>query len=201
MPNRFQINTHDMAYRFLVARDGEHCLACGKAPPKVELEIDHLDNNPKNWDPDNLHLLCRLCNLNLRYKSLAEHRRFIRNYGAKNVCVREREIGIESTHIVKEMVDYRRGSAEMKANSYFEMRFIQWALGEITRQGSLPRKELINSGATVAGCSPITAGRYLDKLTCSLGPLQEIKDPMGDVAVCFRERPKSKTNRREKKLS
>ena len=66
MANRFQINQHRMAYGFIASRDGEYCLICKRGPGKVKLQIDHADNNPSNWEPDNLHLLCQTHNLQLR---------------------------------------------------------------------------------------------------------------------------------------
>jgi hypothetical protein len=99
-----------------------------------------------------------------------------------------RERGIESTHILKAIVNYSQGSIEMQANSICERIFIDWILTEIKRLGQLLKKEAINSGAAVAGCSTVTASRYLDKLTCSVGPLQESRDQTGTVIISFRKR-------------
>jgi hypothetical protein len=99
-----------------------------------------------------------------------------------------RERGIESTHILKAIVNYSQGSIEMQANSICERIFIDWILTEIKRLGQLLKKEAINSGAAVAGCSPVTASRYLDKLTCLVGPLQESRDQTGTVVISFRKR-------------
>ena len=66
MPNRFQINQHRLAYSFIASIDGDHCLICKASPDKAKLQIDHADNNPFNWDPLNLHLLCQAHNLLFR---------------------------------------------------------------------------------------------------------------------------------------
>ena len=72
MPNRFQIAQHKLAYDFIACRDGEYCLACfiengiKRGPPAIKLQIDHADNNPRNWSPPNLHLLCQKHNLEMR---------------------------------------------------------------------------------------------------------------------------------------
>jgi hypothetical protein len=186
MANRFQIRQHEIAYNFIAARDGEYCLICKKKPPATKLQIDHADNDPKNWDPENLHLLCQKHNLQMRGKPAAEHKRLIRSYSAKNERERARERGRESTGQVKTLVDFRNASPEMKANSYYEIRYREWLLAIIRDQGFITKLEAVNSGAEVVGCSPLTANRYLAKLTSSVGPLKERKDATGTVIVEFR---------------
>jgi len=188
MPNRFQIHQHEIAYRFIAARDGEYCLdpSCKRKPPAVKLQIDHADNNPSNWDPENLHLLCQKHNLEMRQKTAAEHGRLVREYSAKNEREREKERGRESTGIVKEMVDFRAGSPEMKANSYYEIRYREWIFRIMREQGFITKADAINSGAEVVGCSPLTASRYLAKLTSSVGTLKETRDATGTIVIAFR---------------
>jgi len=190
MANRFSVRQHEIAYRFIAARDGEYCLACKKKPPAVKLEIDHADNNPGNWDPENLHLLCKKHNLEMRGKPVAEHKRLIRTYSANNVCVRVRERGAEGTHMVRDLVDFRNASPEMKANSYYERQYREWILSIILEQGLITKVEAINSGAEAVGCSPVTTGRYLAKLTSSVGNLKESTDATGTVIITFRENKK-----------
>jgi len=185
MANRFQIRQHDIAYKFIAARDGEYCLQCKKKPP-VKLQIDHADNNPDNWDPENLHLLCQKHNLEFRGKPAAEHKKAIRDYSANNERERARERGRENTHLVKDMVDFRNASPEMKANSYYETQFREWLLTVIREQRLITKVEASNSGAEVVGCSPLTANRYLAKLTSSVGPLRESKDATGTVIISFK---------------
>ena len=185
MANRFQVRQHDIAYKFIAARDGEYCLQCKRKPP-AKLQIDHADNNPDNWDPENLHLLCQKHNLELRGKPVAEHKKAIRDYSANNERERARERGRENTHLVKDMVDFRNASPEMKANSYYETQYREWLLTIIREQKFIIKMEAVNSGAEVVGCSPLTAGRYLAKLTSSVGPLEESKDATGTMVVSFR---------------
>ena len=189
VPNRFQVNAHRVFYDYIAARDGAYCLIGRIAHEKCrgELQIDHADSNPRNWNYDNLHLLCQKHNLEMRNKTSEEHLRIIRAYSARNVSESVRERGIESTHTLKAMVDYSQGSVEMQANSICERVFIDWVLTEIKRLGQLVKKEVVNSGAAVAGCSPVTASRYLDKLTCSVGPLQETRDQKGTLIVTFKK--------------
>jgi hypothetical protein len=182
MANRFQINQHRVAYGFIASRDGEYCLICKRGPDKVKLQIDHADNNPSNWAPDNLHLLCQTHNLQLRGVPVKNKLHILRCHSANNVCVRERTYGSIGTKVAKDTLDYRSGSVEMKANSLFEPAFTEWLLARLP----VVREEAQYSGAQVVGCSPETAKRYLKKLTSAAGPLREFKDGMGTTMVGFK---------------
>ena len=117
MPNRFQIAQHKLAYEFIAERDGEYCLVCfiekgiKRGPPAIKLQIDHADNNPQNWSPTILHLLCQTHNLKMRQLPTSEHKRLIDEYRAKNECARARENFHAPTTMAKEKVDYYAGSA------------------------------------------------------------------------------------------
>lgn len=190
MPNRFQVNVYKVYFDYIAARDGAYCLVgrIGHKKCQGELQIDHADSNPRNWDYDNLHLLCQKHNLEMRGRTSDEHLRTIRAYSANNVCVRMDEIGIESTHILKTIVNYSQGSPEMQTNLICERSFRDWILTEVRRLGQLVKKDAINSGAELTGASPMTISRYLDKLTSSVGPLQERTDQTGVVVISFRKR-------------
>lgn len=198
MANRFQKNQHELAYRFIAARDGEYCLApdCRKGPPRVKLQIDHADNNTDNWDTGNLHLLCQKHNLKMRQLSRAEHKKLMVHYSAINERERESARGSSSTSTVKEMVDYRQGSPEMQANSYFEIQYREWILAYIKTNGFITKEEALYSGAEVVGNSPTTTTRYLKKLTSAAGPLTEKKDATGTVVILFRRPPAHQTRTR-----
>lgn len=182
MANRFQVNQHRLAYNFVASRDGEYCLICKRGSSKVKLQIDHADNNPSNWEPENLHLLCQEHNLQLRIVPLAKKLRTIRWHSAKNVCVRERKYGSLNTKVAKDTLDYQHGSEEMKANNMFEPVFTEWLLNHLP----MSKDEAINSGSYIAGCNPYTCVRYLKKLTSAAGPLREFKESMGIVTVDFK---------------
>jgi len=174
----------NMAYKFLVRRDGEQCLICRRKPTKKRplLDIDHADNNPENDDPENLHLLCHSCNCKMRSLTVSEHLRTIFDHSAKNERERERARGNGSTEAVKEMIDYQAGSPEMQANACFEIRFREWILEEIQKDGSYPKAEAKATGAELVGCSPLTIGRYISKLVSNAGPLEIAKNRM-DIQV------------------
>ena len=182
MANRFQANQHHLAYDFIASRDGEYCLICKRGLGKVKLQIDHADNNPSNWAPDNLHLLCQTHNLQLRGVPVTKKLRTIRWHSANNVCVREKKYGSISSKVAKDTLDYQSGSVEMKANSMFEPVFTEWLLTHLP----MSIDEATYSGAHVTGCSPATTKRYLKKLTSAAGSLREFKSAMGTVTVDFK---------------
>ena len=65
MPKRSTRAERLRYYHYCVVRDGELCQDCGRVPPELEapLEVDHIDEDKDNWDPINLQLLCKPCNV------------------------------------------------------------------------------------------------------------------------------------------
>lgn len=56
----------------ILKRDGFACVQCGSTPKDgIRLEIDHKDSDIRNNLPDNLQVLCNLCN---RGKAVADDR-------------------------------------------------------------------------------------------------------------------------------
>lgn len=190
--NRWNRNTYNWAYRYLCARDGEQCMFCRAKPPKVKLEIDHIDNNPYNNDPANLCLLCKKHNCQMRGKKPSEHKRIIHSHSLQNENERDTPLASPATQFTKEVLDYHSGSVEMRANSMFETKFNNWVMSAATRSVELLKKEAVNSGAYEVGCNTQTTARYLDKLTSDSGPLYEARDTWGRVVI------KLKTRRRVK---
>lgn len=186
MPNRYQINQRRIIYSFLAARDGEYCLMCGPEKQHKKLDIDHMDGDRNNWSPSNLHLLCRKHNLKLRSVSAKQHAATIRAYSAKNERERERKYSFPGTKMIRDLVDYRQGSPEMQANSYYELEYRNWVLEELTRLGTMRLEDAVYGGAEVVGCSPVTTRRYLKKLTSVIGILQEGKDGYGNSVISRR---------------
>jgi len=180
MANRFQAKTRLWVYRFLVIRDGEFCQRCHKSPAATfPLEIDHIDGNPKNDAPGNLQLLCKRCNIQIRNTMDA--------YSAKWGREGEKTEGKANTRIAKSAANYREGSPEMQANLLYEVAYRKWLLKEINTQGGLDKKEAINAGAELVGCSPNTTKRYLEKLTSAGGCLKEDLDMLGHPYLVFKE--------------
>jgi len=160
--------------------DGEYCVICGPSSRgKSQLEIDHINGDPSNSDPDNLCLLCKKHNCQMRGKTAAEHKRIIERYRLQNESEREIVLASPATQLVREVADYPSGSEEMRVNSISEPRFLDWVHRQVTPDKEAPKKDLIAAGAYYAGCSTETAQRYLDKLTSSIGPLYEATDAFG----------------------
>jgi hypothetical protein len=156
------------------------------------LDIDHIDGDPSNDEPDNLRLLCRRCNIITppQPRSAAARRSDL------CVCVRESKEGKPGTRIVRDDVDYRRASPEMQANLVCEDRFRRWLLATITAQGFYYRTAAINEGAELVGCSPVTTARYLAKLTSRSGPISETKDALSHTVLMLK--PHLQTRRRKR---
>ncbi len=192
MPNRQQDRPYHWTYLYLVERDGEHCILrdydwgagtpaqsgqliqSGLSDHGSQLQIDHADGNEHNWKPENLHLICTLCNLKCRSLSPNQHRELISKYSPKNVCVRE--FPHDATTASKKMIDYTDASAEMQANLIYENKFLNWFIPFMNENKMISRKEARNTGAFRAGCSTSTIERYLDKLVCMDGPYMEVKE-------------------------
>ena len=188
MANRFQIKQHEFIYNFLCSRDGEYCIICHnewriKRKGTWKLEIDHANNNKYDNHPDNLHLVCKEHNLKLRSLSLEDHIKLINKCLDKNQIFRQSIHGNTATHQVRNMVDYGEGSPEMRANKLFEEPFRKWIIQEVTRLGMVEKKQAINSGASMAGCSVLTTRRYIEKLTSDVDVLKEENSMGGPILV------------------
>ncbi len=119
-PRRWATTTRLWAYRYLAARDGEHCAICHAGPTtrntpptrdsttrngsttQNTLDIDHIDGDPENNHPDNLRLLCRQCNVATSNKSNPRKR--------DSSDLREREKGREAGNTnIQERCKLQRG--------------------------------------------------------------------------------------------
>lgn len=177
MPRRWGTVTRLWAYRYLTLRDGEGCARCGELPTAQNtLDIDHLDGDPRNNDPENLRLLCRSCNVAVENSART---------GESAKCVRVSREGQPMTRIAKEDAGYRQGSPEMQANQLYEVAFREWLLEQV-RDGGYSKNEAVNEGAELFGCSPATTTRYLGKLTSKAGPLHETRDYLGHILLVLK---------------
>ena len=136
------------------------------------LDIDHIDGNPNNDNPDNLRLLCRRCNV------ATSDRLHPRKRYSSDLRERERKEGRTSTRIARKDANYREGSPEMQANLLYEVEFRRWLMYKVTTEGSYDRTTAAAEGAELVGCSPLTTARYITKLTSPSGPLMEMDDAL-----------------------
>ncbi len=190
MPRRLGEKSRLWCYRFLVIRDGERCAYCGASPAtrnngngSLVLEINHIDQDPWNWLPENLNLACKGCNLGQRNRASCAPRG---DSAAKERTLSE---GCVSTRVARTAVDYSHPEAPvtMQANFLFEVDFRTWLLQLIKDEKCHSKLDAINAGAERFGCSQLTTARYVAKLTSSAGPLQERKDMLGGWMLEFKQ--------------
>jgi hypothetical protein len=177
-------------YRYLVVRDGESCHYCGAVPATrnngnvpLVLEINHIDQDPWNWLPENLNLACKSCNIGQRNRASCAPR------GDSAQKERERAEGSPATRVVRSVVDYSHPDAPftMQANALFEEAFRTWLLQLIREEGFHSEEDAVYAGAEVVGCSPQVTRQYLKKLLSSKGCLTRRKDMLGGWMLEFKD--------------
>jgi hypothetical protein len=114
------------------------CAICLK--PGIE-EIDHINGDPSDNNPENLRGVHASCN-----------RRRQRGKTTDSDFGRERE-----------------DSAEIEINRDAEPRYRKWLFERTGKPSPLYAQEAIYGGAEVIGISPVTARRYLGKATSPQG--------------------------------
>lgn len=187
MAKRFQSKQYQFIFKFIAARDGEYCINCKSTGSKrYPLEIDHMNADPTDPDPENLHILCKKCNLLKRGLTVREQIKMIKKDCAVNERERERERGAPGTGTARAMVDYTGGSKEMQANDQFELKFRDWVLEHVKKHGVLAKSDAIHGGAEIVGCSSVTTARYLQKMTSISGVLEESKHGTGISVIQYR---------------
>jgi hypothetical protein len=218
MANRSGKRFHDHHYRWLARTDGEYCLICKiegttRAPPEWPLEIDHartdlVDGDPEYWNPPDTALLCKTCNLSLRYKSVEEHRAIIHHYRARNerASARERAGGrggasaYPNAPTIMDAVDFSQGSPEMQVKSHYEPLFERFVFDRITEYHSYPFNSLLDEFFNDTKASQLTTRRYLNGY-CSATGLYRNKKIKGVWTITFKYPPQeakkclTKTNR------
>lgn len=187
---RWTPRTRFWAYQFLVARDGERCIICGKSPNGnglKQLEIDHADSNPRNNDPSNLHLVCPSCNKQLQKLSIKQHQRLIHKGYMQYGVVSEHTDGNKHIITSKNLTDYEDLPIEIKLGIKYESHYKPWLLDKVNKLGSYPYDEAIYSGAEVVKCSPITAKRYLRKMISEAGALKVINNSANEPVLVYKD--------------
>ncbi|MFZ2190034.1 MAG: HNH endonuclease signature motif containing protein [Candidatus Magasanikiibacteriota bacterium] len=169
-------NARKKYYQKLCERDGERCKLCGKEPPEVYLEVDHVDGNPNNNPPDmsNFQLLCR-----------KDGRKKNPRGKGKGDVVKRRVISLESYN---DITDLSRMSPEMAARKKYRSKFSHWLYKKIKENGPITVHEATFAGAKYVGCSSVTIRTsYLLEETSSEGMFQIFHDEeKGKNMVTFR---------------
>lgn len=182
MPKRLPPTLHARVYEKLVLLHGASCQSCGASePPLGRLDIDHRDNDRTNYDPENLQLLCRTCNVKKqRNKEIArrfpELEAWTRN--SPSVCATEQ--------VRRDIGDSEDGGPIWRANCRMEPSFRQFILEMLNDRAAIQQRKAIFAGAEHSGCSPETARRYLGKMTSDRGPCMIAKDQFGRSLIMMR---------------
>lgn len=214
MPKRLSKAARYWNYQYLCQRDGEHCQHCGAVPTnpisavrvevnsaaggvsyipsaalrrrvkksEITLEIDHINEDKHDERPENKQLLCKTCNVGKQNRARAKRPSDL----SVGVGERMRAEGCSATRVVKAVVDFAHGSAEMQAAGQCELPFRRWVMAVLGSTDHVEKRDLIYSGAETVGCSPSTAERYLEKMTSSAGALKEARDSMGGTVIMMK---------------
>jgi len=179
-------------YERIAKAEGEQCIVCWiekkvrRGPPSVKLEIDHADGNKENWSWDNLHLVCHRDNCRLREMTVKAKVTMLRTYSDQLERERERENLPTWKTLDKEDSDYRSGPPEMKANSRYEPKWLNFIHGQLKADGSILREDAISGGAHYSGCAVQTSRNYLTKHTSPWSCFKEKVDSSGNKVIVYR---------------
>ncbi len=99
---------------------------------------------------------------------------------------------------IKEILEYIRGSSEMKANAKFYRDFAVFVWAELMKRGPISEKDLLNAGANAVGANQTTLKRYLDGWTAYNGALSR-DDSTGEWRIYFRDPLKARKLSGERK--
>jgi len=138
--------TRKKLYKLIANRDGEICKFCQKGPPLVKLVIDHIDNDNKNNNLQNMQLVCRRCN----------YLKNPRSNRPVNLCVSSND--------------------SIAINRSKEPRFREYVYLRLNIKGTLEYDDVVNSAAEFLGVSPETTKRYLRKMCSKQGKLEMFMD-------------------------
>jgi len=140
---RLSPQAYKMAKALLIRTQMGICALCHE--PGIE-EIDHINGDPGDNHPDNLRGVHKSCNI--RQRNLQQS---------------------IPAHSVKESVSEHE-SAEIEIARDAEPRYRKWLFERTGKAEPLYAQEAIYGGAEVIGISPVTARRYLGKVTSPQGP-------------------------------
>lgn len=205
MPKRNSKNGRAALYRALLERGhDETCAICLEPIPTrrqwridgqihtppgpfqsgVDLEIDHIDHDPKNNTLDNLRLLCRKHNASRRgawrkpRDSVTGHKQTDRQTdrtpaikaSCNSSCV---TTGEKQRAIAARVAGDERTPPELRRSLALRLDFECWVLSELAAGAGMPYADAVNGGAYLFRCSEQTTASYLRALCSRYGPLCE----------------------------
>ena len=180
-------------YEKIARAEGERCIICWvekkvrRGPPNANLEIDHLDGDPMNWNWENLHLVCHRDNCRLREMPVEARKTMLQDYSDQVERERERENLPTWKTILKDEITYEYGPPEMRANKVFLKRWLFRVHQIIREEGSEKKKDLISRAAHFSKCSKQTSTNYLEVYTSIDSPFMETTDSDGNLIITYRQ--------------
>jgi NAD-dependent dihydropyrimidine dehydrogenase PreA subunit len=149
--SRLNGRERNIAYNFLVFRDGEQCKVCHKTPPFTKLDVEHSNGDPYYHNHKNLQLMCRSCNSrkNPRGKGRKGHDLVSLSLTAINAC------------------DPKPEDTKLHLKKKYLNEFLRYLEGEFENGEQLVYERVITNGAYKAGfASKKTIREYVELLAC-----------------------------------
>jgi hypothetical protein len=177
---------------FLQERDGYSCRICRLDGKEARLEIDHINGDPRDNSPENLRLLCHKCNVNeysRRFKSMLANSAGGSKREKTHPPPLESLVGERSGECErKDALPVRDESLELMINREKEPLFRRVVLDMVlSRPRPVSVFDALHEGAERVGISPLTARRYLDKMTSKAGALRVGHGRRGHESLLPRE--------------
>jgi len=132
-------------------RDGFQCQYCGKTPPEVTLELDHINPKSKEGKDDinNLLTACFDCN---RGKSNISLKTIPNTLSANIEILKEKENQLKNYNKLLEKIEQRTQRDIEEINEVYHSYFSEWVLSDEFKNKSvrtflkyLPKQEVINA--------------------------------------------------------
>jgi hypothetical protein len=156
-------------YCFLVVKDGERCMFCGRIPPEVKLEVHHVDGNKNRHYYKNLGLSCHKCNCKHHPKGW------------------KKKLNVSLSVCLADMP--KANSAEIYLKKKYLPAFLNYLEEVFISNTSVRKEKIITEGAVESGFAhQKTIKGYLELLTCDIGPLEQLKDERTGISYIIPKR-------------
>ena len=190
---RFTGLTRKIIIGFLQEMDGNICQLCNlkfdalteqerERDPKRRITIHHVNNNKNDHRYDNLELLCNSCNSKKRHS-------------INNRSLKEPHMGSNQTVCVKNniVLPTEGDSYSAKKNDLCEKPSQKWLVKMVYDAKDIPItvKNAMNGVSNFIGCSPVTARRYIDKMSNPINGIfqdfsvGDVRNDRGDPILIF----------------